>query len=325
MNSLHKIVVISTIVIVCSGIFSLPLMRQSVGTTQGVTIGILQTVSHPALDRAREGFIQECTQGMGNRVSFVEQNAEGAMTTAQTIAQSFHRNPKITAIFALGTLATQAISKVEKQKPVIFCAVTDPIALGVVGPSSNVCGVSDVIDVPTSAQILKALCPQAKNVALLFNPAEANSVSLVRKMENTLQYMHIDPLQIGINSEVEIPSAIAIAVRKADVLWIPTDNTIATAMSMVGFLAFKAKKPLFICDNLLVTRGVLASAGGVDYTECGRRSAQLAVKIFKNKHKPVHLGVVWTPSKIIAVHQETCAHLDIHIPNELSSRIVWIK
>jgi ABC-type uncharacterized transport system substrate-binding protein len=85
------------------------------------------------------------------------------------------------------------------------------------------------------------------------------------------------------------------------------------------------KKPLFICDNLLVTSGVLAAAGGINYTECGHQAARLAAKVIKEKLKPASLGVVTMPSTAIVMHKKTQEFLEIQVPSLLLTRVVWAK
>src|SRR5262249_48627479 len=140
--------------------------------TAAYTIGILQTASHPALDAVRDGFIEELKQKLGNSVAFVIQNAQGTVASAHTIAQQFHANTQYDAFFDIATPAAQALSAVEKEKPIIIAAVTDPYALGLVHPTSNVCGVTDMIDIKAEIDMLTALIPTAQSVGILYTAGE---------------------------------------------------------------------------------------------------------------------------------------------------------
>src|SRR5436190_7684961 len=105
------------------------------------TIGILQTASHPALDAARQGFIDEIQSQVNDKVNFVINNGQGSISTIHTIAQQFHAKQDIDGIFAIATPAVQAMVSIEKEKPICIAAVSVTPALFL--SEKNVCGVSD--------------------------------------------------------------------------------------------------------------------------------------------------------------------------------------
>src|SRR3990167_2804433 len=187
-------------------------------------IGILQTASHPALNAARNGFIETLEKKLHNDVQFIIQNAEGNISHAHTIAQKFHADSSIDGIFTIATPATQAMASIETKKPIFFAAVTDPHALGFIHPTTNICGASDMIDVEKEIDLLVNLVPHAKKVGLIFNTAEVNSIVLINKMKDELQKRNLTPLDFGVTSEADIPAAIEVACRKTDALLAPTDN-----------------------------------------------------------------------------------------------------
>lgn len=288
-----------------------------------LTIGVLQTISHPALDNAKNGIVEELEKVFGKNIRIKVQNAEGSMLTAQSVAKSFHCDSQISGIVAIGTLATQAITQIEKQKPIFFCAVTAPQKLGIMD-QANVCGVSDAVDVKMAVESLNNLVPAAKTVAIIFNPAEANSEFLVNKMDQELTSKNLVPVHIGVNSEAEVQTAATIATHKADAILIPTDNTVACVMSAVGKIALKAQKPLFICDSLLISEGVLAAVGSVNYKECGKLTAQLIEKVFCRHQSPESISVVFPQSANIVMHKSTAEKFKINVPENLKDKIEWV-
>lgn len=126
------------------------------------------------------------------------------------------------------------------------------------------------------------------------------------------------------NSEVDIVHAATNAFSRADVILVPTDNTIACAMQMVGRLALKAKKPLIICDNLLVTPGVLGAAGGVDYKKLGAQTGEIALKVLVNHEKPDELLIAKSESTNIFMHRATAEALEVKVPIDLENNVTWI-
>ena len=281
-----------------------------------MSIGILQTASHPALDAVREGFVQHFRKNLNKEIRFVVQNAEGSLATAHMIAQQMHNDDSIVGICSIATLATQAIAHVEKKKPIFFAAVSDPHALGVIHPGTNVCGTSDATDVEAMVQGLKTLVPQAKKVALLFNPAEANSVAIVEKLKHALDAAGLQWILAGVSSEAEIAHVVRVALQNADALIIPPDNTVACAIKLVGLIAWQEKKPVILSDKMLLSKGILAVAGGVDYNELGRESAECALSVLRQKIKPDQLPIKIVADKVIHVHKETLEHLGLHITQD---------
>jgi putative tryptophan/tyrosine transport system substrate-binding protein len=296
------------------------LIKQKYEHQKGViTIGIVQTISHPAFEMAKDGLMQELKRL--RNVEFIVQNAEGSMLTAQAIAKNFHNNKNITAIVALGTLATQAVHRIEKDKNLFFCAVTDPESAGIKEGRGNVYGVCDMVNVEASVRAIKELIPSAKTVAILSNPAEPNSVSIVNKMNVLLKQAQLEPIHIGVNSEAEVLVATSIATHKADVLLIPTDNTIACVMNTVGTIAKKAKKPLFICDKLLISEGVLCAAGGVDYNECGVLTALMIEQVLVKKQFP-QKSIIRPTSHTVIVHKKTAQILGLNISEMIKHNVI---
>lgn len=288
------------------------------------TIGILQTASHPALDQACEGFISHLKEKLKNDIGFVIQNAEGSINNAQAIAKSFHINNNINAIFAIATPAVQVIAHIEKKKPIFFAAVSDPHALGLLHPTTNVCGTSDLIDVKQQVEAIKRIFPQAKKIAILFNPSEINSVSCVAKMEKELHAHAFNIIKIGVNAESEVPTATQKATREADVILIPTDNTLALSIQVVASIALKKKKPVVVSDNLLVEKGATISAGATNYFIAGQKVAVLAIEVLVNGKRPSSIALQKSIDPHVFVNQKAMSILGISIQNNQKLNIKFI-
>lgn len=284
-------------------------------------IGILQTASHPALDRAREGFIDTLNNQLGNNVEYVIHNAQGSITTAHTIAERFHADDSINAIYAIATPALQAIASAEKTKPICIAAVTDPYALGIITKNTNICGATDIVDVPGTIKAIQTILPHVATIALIYNPAETNSVAQIRLMEKELLKHSVGTIHVGITTEMEIPQAITSALSKADALLTPTDNLIASAMPLVAHLANSAHKPLIACHNQAVEQGALM-ARGVDYYESGKETGEMALAILRDGKKPYDLGIRSTKSDTIVINKQILDELNITIA-KISDTIIY--
>lgn len=287
------------------------------------TIGILQTASHPALDAARDGFIEELSEQLNNDVTFITYNAEGSVSQAYTIAQRFHANKDINAFFTIATPATQAMSSVEKERPIIIAAVTDPNAMGLIYPETNVCGTNDMIDVEKEIEMLIALVPQAKTVGLLYTLGEPNSEVLVELMKQELEARGLIAVDFAIANESDVQAVVESACRKVDVLLAPTDNIVASTIGFIVALTLKCKKPLIVSDNMLVTFGALA-ARGVDYKENGKQAAHVAVRVLKEGKKPFELPIEQVTADQIFINSNTSQALGISVPDALKKQVTFV-
>lgn len=286
------------------------------------TIGILQTASHPALDAARDGFTSTLKQLLADRITFVEQNAQGSVDTMHSIAQRMHSKQNITAFYAIATPALQAIASTENIRPIVFAAVTDPKALNVL-ESRNVTGVTDMINVQKQIELIKQLTPTVRTVALIYNSSEINSIRMVELMEKELVKQNFAPYKIGVNNEADIQAATESACRNADALLAPTDNTVASTINSIAATALKYKKPLYVSDNLLVAQGALA-AHGIDYAQCGKDAAHLMHAILIEGKKPWAIDVVPASSDASYVNQKTLDSLGLTIPESFQEQIKLI-
>lgn len=286
-----------------------------VHTDRSLTIGILQTASHPALDLAREGFMAEMQERSPEKIEFVVQNAEGSLIQAQSIAENFHAHKKICAIFALGTAAVQAAAKAEKEKPIFIAAVSDPQSLGILRPGTNICGTTDQVNTDEQADLIVQMLPTVETVVILFNPSENNSQIMVKKMQSSLEKRGIKNCLMGAFSAGELPQVLRAARGKGEALLVPNDNLIAGNIVLVAKEASAAQSPLFVSDIALVEKGALA-ARGADYADMGRETAQIAHRVLFQALTPEEAGIAHPSNPRTVINKNVAARLQIQLPEE---------
>ncbi len=284
----------------------------------GITIGILQTASHPSLDEAREGFVTLIKKKLGNNINFIIQNAQGSIANAHSIAQRFHASNGIKAIYAIATPAAQAIAAIEKEKPIVIAAVTDTTLLP---NQSNICGISDMIDIQKLIDMIHQLAPNLKTVALLYSNGEANSLVQINLIKNELKKIKIDALEIGIAQESDIPTAVSMACRKSDALICPADNMLASAMELIASIALTNKKPLFACYNQAVVQGALA-AYGVDYKNSGEQAGEITLAILTKNKNPRDFPLEKSKTNKIYINKNTLTTLELTVPETLKKDVI---
>lgn len=280
------------------------------------TISILQTISHPALDQVRLGFINRMHEVLDGKINFIVQNAEGAIPQVQLLAKSVVSRSDIDCFFAIATPALSVLSDIEKKRPIFIAAVSDPVSLGVIHKGTNVCGTSDMVDVDREVKMLHELLPSAKKVAILYNTSEVNSKILAKRMKESLTSLGIEPFDVGFSNVFEITSAINHACMKADAIITPTDNSIASTIHTIAQIAKNNKKPLIVSDNLLVKEGALA-AMGVDYYQSGKDSADIAIRVLINKVKPDQIPLAKPKVEKVTINRKAANELGVKIPKNL--------
>lgn len=284
-------------------------------------IGVTQIVEHPALDSAREGFVEGLKEaGIEDNVEFVNKNAQGDMGTAQIIAQGFV-DEKVDMIYAIATPVAQASFNATKEIPIMISAVTDPVSAGLAEsnekPNTNVSGTSDAAPVDLQLKLLTDLGIKPQKVGFIYNTSEKNSeVQLeILKAEVKKLGWEIEPL--GVTSVTEIEQGLDVLLDKVDVLYAPTDNMVASSIQLVANKALAKKVPVLGAESKLVEGGALATCG-VDYFELGRQTGLMAAKVLAGEDIST-MPIKTAENPGITINMATAKALGIEISDELKN------
>ena len=283
-------------------------------------IGITQIVSHPALDSAREGF-KAAFKEAGINAEFDEKNANGETTNSNLIANNFVSS-KEDLIFAIATNAAQSASQATNDIPVVFAAITDPQSAGIL--KNNVTGVSDRMDVKQQLELLKKIAPNTKNVGVIYNSSEQNSKIQVEDLKKAAKELGLNIVEKSVVQANEIPQAVDNLVREADAIYLPTDNLVASVVSLITEKATAAKKIVFGAEAAHVKGGALITQG-VSYYEIGKEAGKMAIEILKNGKKPSEIKFKTMPLSEIEVNKKTLAALGISLPEDVKSKAKMIQ
>lgn len=292
---------------------------ETVKTEDGKTykIGITQIVSHPALDQSREGF-KDAFKEAGINVEFDEQNAQGDITIANTVANKFVAN-KVDLIFSIATPTTQAAVNATSTIPVVFTAVTDPEAAGLM--KENVTGSSDRVDnVEEQLDVLLELNPNAKTIGVLFNSSEQNSLTQVEIIKKAAAEKGIKVEEQSVTSVSELTQALDNLLTKVDALYIPTDNLIVSNMPAVVEKANAAKKIVIATDEGSVLNGALYTKG-ISFYELGKEAGKQAIQILKDGKKPSELEVVTLKPTNLIFNKKSLEAIGLVLPEKLKNEV----
>lgn len=255
---------------------------------KGLTVGIVQIVEHPSLDTIRESIISELeTLGYkeGENITINYQNAQGDQSNLNSICQKFVGD-KVDLIVAIATPSAQAAASATKDIPIVFSAVTDPVAAKLVvdpnKPEANVTGTSDAIPVDQVFELAKTLTPNVKKMGFLYTASEANSKSVIDKAKAIAAQFGFEYEEMTITNTSELQQAAESLVSKVDAIYTPIDNTIASAMPVLAEVGKKAAKPVYVGADSMVKDGGYATIG-INYEDLGIKTAQMVDEILKGK------------------------------------------
>lgn len=247
-------------------------------------IALLQTASHPALNTIREVILQQLQEKYKKDIVIVCKNGEGLLSNIESIANQLVYDDSFMIYVAIGTPAIQSLARLEKNKPIIFGAVTDHTILGI-DTQKNICGRLDQIDYYAVIESLQKLGLD-KKIGVLYSVGDLSSEYTIEQLEKS----NLQIQRFGCAGESELITNIQSACNSSDILFLPTDNMIASAIKIVIEMAKKYNTPIFMTDTLLFQLGG-EFAQGVDYAQQGKDISEMITEILENKKNPEGLEI----------------------------------
>ncbi|ENO3964739.1 TPA: ABC transporter substrate-binding protein [Vibrio vulnificus] len=292
-------------------------------------VAVSQIVEHPALDATRQGLLDGLkAKGYveGKNLEFDYKTAQGNPAIAVQIARQFvGESPDV--LVGIATPTAQALVSATRSIPVVFTAVTDPVGAKLVKsmeqPGKNVTGLSDLSPVSQHVDLIKELLPNAKAIGVVYNPGEANAVTLVELLKKSAAEKGLKVVESTALKSADVQSATQAIAAKSDVIYAPTDNTVASAIEGMIVAANQAKKPVFGGATSYVEKGAIAGLG-FDYYQVGVQTADYVVAILEGQ-EPGKLDVKVATGSDLVVNQGTAEKLGITIPASVLSRATDVK
>lgn len=281
------------------------------------TVGICQLVEHPALDAATKGFKEALQEKLGDKVKFEEKNAQNDTETCATIVNGFVSSD-VDLILANATPALQAAVAATSSIPILGTSVTEyGVALDIKDFSGktgiNVSGTSDLAPLAEQAAMIKELFPDAKKVALLYCSAEANSLYQVKVVSEELDKLGIESKQFPFADSNDISNVAQTAADYADVLYVPTDNTVAENTSAVYNICMPAKVPV-IAGEEGICKGCGVASLSISYYDLGYATGKMAYEILANGADVSKMDIQYAPKFTKKYNEAICKELGVTIP-----------
>ncbi|MBP1845070.1 putative ABC transport system substrate-binding protein [Rhizobium petrolearium] len=291
---------------------------------ENVTVAVTAIVEHPALDATRDGVrdaLAAAGYKDGENLKFMYESAQGNPATAAQIARQFvGEDPNV--IVPISTPSAQAVVSATRDIPVVFTAVSDPLAAQLVKdmekPGGNVTGLSDMSPVGEHVALIKEILPEAKTIGYLYNSGEANSVALLAVLKVEAEKAGVKIVESAATKSAEVQGAARALVGRADAIYIPTDNTIISALEGAVAVAQESKLPLFTADTDSVSRGSLAALG-FNYYDVGKQTGELVVRVLKGEN-PGDIPVKLARGSDLVVNKSAAAKMGVTLPESVLSR-----
>ena len=290
------------------------------------TIGISQFAEHGSLDNCRNGFLQGLAESgfvEGQNLTVDYQNAQTDTGTASTISDKFVSD-KVNLICAIATPSAMSAynSAKDTEIPVIYTAVSDPVGAGLASadgtPAGNITGTSDALAVTKQLEMIRSMLPDAKKIGIIYTTSEANSVSTIAEYKACAADYGFEIVDKGISAIGDIDMAASDLVTKVDCINNLTDNTVVSGLQTVINAANGAGIPVFGSEVEQVKAGCVA-AMGLDYTQLGIQTGEMAAKVLKGEAKASDLKFEVIDQPSLYVNTAAAQKIKLTIPDNMTS------
>ena len=249
-------------------------------------IGVCQLVEHDALDAATQGFVDALKAEFGDKVEIDIQNGQNDSATCAAIANQFVSN-NVDLILANATPALQAAAAATDTIPILGTSITEyGVALqlkdfnGTVG--GNISGPSDLAPLDQQAAMVTEWFPEAKNVGLLYCSGEPNSLYQVNEVAKYLKNAGVSTKMYSFADSNDLSAICQTAADESDVIYVPTDNTVASNKALIDNICRPAKVPVITGEE-----GICSGCGvatlSISYYDLGYTTGKMAIKILKGE------------------------------------------
>ena len=285
-----------------------------------VKIGILQFVTHDALDEIERGIEDGLAEAgyEGSNVELTVLNAEADQSKIQTMSKKLVDDGN-DVVIGIATPAAQGLASATSDIPVIMGAISDPVGAKLVKnldkPEGNVTGLSNHVPHAQTVELIQTITPDAKTIGVLYASSEDNSVSQVKEFTQYAEEAGLTVVEYAVPSTNEITTTMSVMTGKVDAIFVPQDNTIASAFPTVVTAANAAKIPVYSSVDTMVKQGSIASVAQSQY-DLGLETAKIAVKILAGK-KVSEVPVKVVDTGVPTVNLKAAKELGITIPDSL--------
>ncbi len=298
--------------------------------SEKIKIGLLQFADHPSLDNIRAGILEGLKEAGfdESKVEIEYQNSQAETAIANTIAQNFVAK-KMDLICAIATPAAQAAANAAETAgiPVIFSAITDPVASELVitneNPGKNATGTSDVLPAEKQLKMIKAFVPDVQKIGILYSTNEVNSESSINDLKAVAPSEGIEIVAMGVSNQADLPMAIDTILTRVDAIVNVMDNLVVSNLSVLLDKATAQKIPVFGSEEEQVKNGCVASEG-IDYITLGKKTSEMIIEVLGGKEVGTLPVVVFTNS-IPTINKNAVEAFGLTLPDIYKDNVNFVN
>lgn len=277
-------------------------------------IGVLQHVSHVALDDTRDGFIERIDELFEGQVEWDLQNANGDMSALQSLSEKVARDNDI--IFAIATPAAQALASVEQEKPIFFAAVAAPLEAKLVDsmeePGRNLTGTTNLGPIADHVDLLLEIVPDAQNIGTIYNSSEVNAQHQVDIATEAIEAKGLNHVVQAVTNTNDISQVMNALVNESDAILLVTDNTIDSSITLVGDIAKEAGIALIGSSDSTIKANGLATISN-SYFDYGVQTADMVKRMLDEDLSPAQMPVEIGNSFELVVNEDFAEAIGIDV------------
>jgi putative ABC transport system substrate-binding protein len=316
-------------IIVTAALTGVALLSSASIMAKTAKVAVSQIVEHPALDATRQGLVDGLkAKGyeQGKNLEFDYKTAQGNPAIAVQIARQYvGERPDV--LVGIATPTAQALVSATRDIPVVFTAVTDPVGAKLVKkleqPGKNVTGLSDLSPVDQHVELIQEIMPNVKSIGVVYNPGEANAVSLMKLLKESTDKRGIELVEATALKSADVQTATQAISAKSDIIYALIDNTVASAIEGMIVSANQAKTPVFGAATSYVERGAVASLG-FDYYQIGVQTADYVAQILEGTD-PGKIDVKVAKGSDLVINTTAAEKLGLTIPQTVIDRATSVK
>lgn len=280
-----------------------------------VTITVNQFVSHVALDAAYNGLVKSLEERdiLPNKVKIIMANAQGNIGNSAQIAKH-QASAKPEFMVAIATPSAQTLMKAKTDTSTLaFLAVSDPEAINLTN-RADIIGVADNPPIEELIEKITQIFPDIKNIGVIFNYGEINSIKTVERLEKVLKDRNIILKKIAITNSNDIKNAFNKLIGEVNLIYIPQDNTVVSALASMVSMSKANKIPLIANDPTLVDQGVMMALG-TNYFRSGEQLGNMIADLIEGKK--LEKNIQNTNIKELKINDEVVKEFGIVIPENI--------
>lgn len=298
------------------------------GDNRVFRIGVIQIMEHPAMDAARNGFIDALSAEDFN-VEFDYLSGQGDAATLTSIAQRFVNN-NVDLIAGVGTGAAVAAAaetaSMANPIPIVGMAITNYVRPGLAEtnerPGFNITGASNAKPVAAQVEMIAEFIPHIQTIGIIYSSGEPNAVIQAELAKETARALGWEYHVGTVASTAEIQQVTLSVANQVDAIYIPTDNNFAVSMALVGQISRDTGVPVFAAETSMVRTGGIATMS-ICYYDLGASAARQAAQVLRGEAIVGEIPIYFSTSFYYIVNGYMAEQLGIAIPQRFQAYVEW--